>query len=242
MNNKILIGIKGNSNSGKDTIASMIDYILSVKDNNYNTWRTLWYKSNNGYRSKNCSAFGDKAKKICSLLYNIDLSYFYDIQKDNYYYNIKTKEIIYKDNIKHKYSIISRNDLCNMAMSNNFKKGFNILHNSWVSIKDLLEYTINDVINNLIYDKFWINDTINKAIKVINTNEHYIISDVRFRLEEDAILKNNGIIIEIERPECIKNNLIYNIQYDRTSSTYILNDGTLKDLFNKIKNIIYENC
>ncbi|MCK9446742.1 hypothetical protein M0Q50_07785 [bacterium] len=85
----------------------------------------------------------------------------------------------------------------------------------------------------------WVNDLFEH--KNSNLSGNYLISDVRFINEIDAIRKHNGIIIRIELP--IDNKNTEHIS-ERELDNYkkydeiILNDKTLKDLFNKIDIII----
>ena len=78
-----------------------------------------------------------------------------------------------------------------------------------------------------------------------NTERNVVVSDVRFEDEASAIVENGGIIIRIIRPSLGEE------EPDETESfaTYgtnpmithhVVNDGTVEELVNKIKTIIYQ--
>ena len=71
-----LIVISGPSGAGKDTIASMIEYIMSVGITKANFRE--WYNRHNVLEDlgKNVIHFADKLKEVCSLITGLHVSYF----------------------------------------------------------------------------------------------------------------------------------------------------------------------
>ncbi|HNQ20767.1 MAG TPA: hypothetical protein PKI46_06890, partial [Bacteroidales bacterium] len=92
INKVTIVGIKGFKGSGKDTVASMISYILhdGIMKANYDTW--LFFHKN-GFVENNeiIIHFADKLKDDIAGFCNIDRKLL-DKQeiKENYYYNFKT--------------------------------------------------------------------------------------------------------------------------------------------------------
>ena len=84
-------------------------------------------------------------------------------------------------------------------------------------------------------DRLWI-------LSTIKDERPIIISDLRFKVELEAIKNKGGKIIYIHRNGCKPGNhasekeiqeMLENSQYD----TIILNNGSLEDLFNKLKDL-----
>lgn len=104
INKVTIVGIKGFKGSGKDTIASMISYILhdGIMKATYDKW--LFYHKNGLIENNEIIIhFADKLKEDIAGFCNIDRKLL-DKQeiKENYYYNFKTgivststKEVLY---------------------------------------------------------------------------------------------------------------------------------------------------
>ena len=104
INKVTIVGIKGFKGSGKDTVASMISYILhdGIMKANYDTW-LLYHKNRFVENDEIIIHFADKLKEDIAGFCNIDRKLL-DKQeiKENYYYNFKTgivststKEVLY---------------------------------------------------------------------------------------------------------------------------------------------------
>jgi hypothetical protein len=86
-----------------------------------------------------------------------------------------------------------------------------------------------------ISDKIWINASLK--------DNNLIFGDLRFKKEFEELDNYNSFRILIERPGCTPGNhasekQIMELKAERTFEGYIDNNGTLKDLFYKIKNLI----
>lgn len=89
-------------------------------------------------------------------------------------------------------------------------------------------------------DKLWCLTT----LKYSDTND-LIISDLRFKTEAEEVKKKHGTLIYIDRPGCEVGNHQSEREafelYQEGQCDYVIhNNGTLKDLFYKCKDI-YEN-
>lgn len=76
-------------------------------------------------------------------------------------------------------------------------------------------------------------------------NSNIIISDLRFRVEEEAVHKFNGTIIYIERPEAKPGNHasekeVIQLKEENKFDYIMLNYGSLKELFYQTKYILYK--
>ena len=92
INKVTIVGIKGFKGSGKDTVASMISYILhdGIMKANYDTW-LLYHKNGFVENDEIIIHFADKLKDDIAAFCNIDRKLLdrQDIKEENYY-NFKT--------------------------------------------------------------------------------------------------------------------------------------------------------
>lgn len=102
------------------------------------------------------------------------------------------------------------------------------------SIRELLQNFGTGIRNTVDFD-FWI-----KALfKDYTENSKWIITDVRFKSEAEAIKSKNGILIRVNKNSAGAGNHQSEIDLDDYSKfDFIIdNNGTLEDLFNKVYNI-----
>lgn len=81
---------------------------------------------------------------------------------------------------------------------------------------------------------------VNSVIRTMPANNPYVISDVRFKNEVDALIALGGEVWRIERPGVgpINNHVSESELKDYTFDKLIINDGTLEDLRNKVIGIL----
>lgn len=235
--NKVsIVGIKGFKGSGKDTVASMISYILhdGIMKANYDTW-LLYHK--NGFVENNeiIIHFADKLKDDISEFCGIDRKLL-DRQeiKENYYYNFKTG--IVSTNIKDATYVV---DKCNDAiLKYNDLSSYLVLYNNNVSIKIrvLLQYYGTNIIRNHFWREAFIRYTMNKAFDIRNSKGQCIIADARFENDEcEAIKQCGGMIIRVDRK--LNNNDNHESEQIKIcdDDDYVIdNTGTLVGLFYKV--------
>ena len=105
----------------------------------------------------------------------------------------------------------------------------------YVTGRQALQATGTQCFRVLFGDNFWVNRTLKNA-------NNLIISDLRFRNEYDAVVRNNGVCIYIDRGIEPGNHRsekeVYDLYKEGKFSNVIYNDGTLEDLFYKCKEII----
>lgn len=234
INKVTIVGIKGFKGSGKDTVASMISYILhdGIMKANYDTW-LLYHKNGFVENDEIIIHFADKLKDDISEFCGIDRKLL-DKQeiKENYYYNFKTG--IVSTNIKDADRVIN-----NIVEFNYDNLSTLLLLNTNVSIKirTLLQYYGTNVIRNHFWKEAFIRYTMNKAFDIRNSKGQCIIADTRFENDEcEAIRYCGGMIIRVDR----KSN---NDNHDSHESEQIIinkddyvidNTGTLVGLFYKV--------
>lgn len=230
INKVTIVGIKGFKGSGKDTVASMISYILhdGIMKANYDTW-LLYHKNGFIENDEIIIHFADKLKDDISEFCGIDRKLL-DKQeiKENYYYNFKTG--IVSTNIKDIDCVINTvleyDNLSTLLLLNN---------NVSIKIRALLQYYGTNVIRNHFWHKAFINYTMNKAFDIRNSKGQCIIADARFEDDEcEAIKQCGGMIIRVDRK--LNNNDNHESEQIKISQDdYVIdNTGTLVGLFYKV--------
>lgn len=99
-----------------------------------------------------------------------------------------------------------------------------------------MQYFGTEIMRYYFGDKLWILTTYEQECK------NMIISDLRFQIEFEESKKLGGKVIYIHRPECKAGSHVSERElltlYGNGDYDYLINnDGTLSDLFYKIKNI-----
>ena len=230
INKVTIVGIKGFKGSGKDTVASMISYILhdGIMKANYDTW-LLYHKNGFVENDEIIIHFADKLKDDIAAFCGIDRKLL-DKQeiKENYYYNFKTG--IVSTNIKDVDYVINNalefDNLSTLLLSNT---------NVSIKIRTLLQYYGTNVIRNHFWHKAFINYTMNKAFDIRNSKGQCIIADARFENDEcEAIKQCGGMIIRVDRK--FNNNDNHESEQIKISQDdYVIdNTGTLVGLFYKV--------
>lgn len=229
INKVTIVGIKGFKGSGKDTVASMISYILhdGIMKANYDTW-LLYHKNGFVENDEIIIHFADKLKDDISEFCSIDRKLL-DKQeiKENYYYNFKTG--IVSTNIKDIDCVINTvleyDNLSTLLLLNN--------NNVSIKIRVLLQYYGTNVIRNHFWHEAFIRYTINKAFDIRNKLGQCIIADARFDNECNVIKVCGGKIIRVDRR--VNNDNHESEQIKIYDDDYVIdNTGTLVGLFYKV--------
>lgn len=236
INKVTIVGIKGFKGSGKDTVASMISYILhdGIMKANYDTW-LLYHKSRFVENDEIIIHFADKLKEDIAGFCNIDRKLL-DKQeiKENYYYNFKTG-IVSTSTKEVLYVIDNWNDV---ILKYDDLASYLVLYSNNVSIKIrvLLQYYGTNIIRNHFWKEAFIRYTMNKAFDIRNSKGQCIIADARFDDECRAIKDCGGMIIRVDRKSSNDNHESHESeQITINKDDYVIdNTGTLVGLFYKV--------
>lgn len=228
INKVTIVGIKGFKGSGKDTVASMISYILhnGIMKANYDTW-LLYHKNGFVENDEIIIHFADKLKDDISEFCGIDRKLL-DKQeiKENYYYNFKTG--IVSTNIKDADYVIN-----NALEFDNLSTLLLLNTNVSIKIRTLLQYYGTNVIRNHFWHNAFVHYTINKAFDIRNKLGQCIIADARFDNECNVIKVCGGKIIRVDRR--VNNDNHESEQIKICDDNYVIdNTGTLVGLFYKV--------
>lgn len=228
INKVTIVGIKGFKRSGKDTVASMISYILhdGIMKANYDTW-LLYHKNDFIENDEIIIHFADKLKDDIAGFCNIERKLL-DKQeiKENYYYNFKTG--IVSTNIKDVDYVIN-----NALEFDNLSTLLLLNTNVSIKIRTLLQYYGTNVIRNHFWHNAFVHYTINKAFDIRNKLGQCIIADARFDNECNVIKVCGGKIIRVDRR--VNNDNHESEQIKICDDDYVIdNTGTLVGLFYKV--------
>lgn len=186
-----IIGIAGKANSGKDTVASMINYIttVGVTKAKYLDWITKRISNDKQY-SNRVIHFADNLKDVVSIMFSIPRHNLDDRKyKDELYWSFTNSCFIDYNLLPasakmHSY-IINIEDLNNNTLKEivNNKKHDNV----FIKARTLLQYVGNNIGRDIISENVWIDSTIKNAINIALDANVCIISDVRYSNEYAAI-------------------------------------------------------
>lgn len=234
INKVTIVGIKGFKGSGKDTVASMISYILhdGIMKANYDTW-LLYHKNGFVENDEIIIHFADKLKDDISEFCNIDRKLLdrQDIKEENYY-NFKTG--IVSTNIKDTDRVINNTREINY---DNLSSLLSLNNNISIKIRVLLQYYGTNIIRNHFWREAFIRYTINKAFDIRNSKGQCIIADARFDNDECKAIKDcGGMIIRVDRKSSNDNHESHESeQITINKDDYVIdNTGTLVGLFYKV--------
>lgn len=230
MNTNYLIAISGIKGSGKDTVAHMLQYCLSVPK----MFRQYWIYKKFGRYFKKCwkiTAFASNLKKVLSIILHIPVKRFNNRSfKENYYIDLKTLDIYNVSNLP------AKETLSDTIFAKKAKAFDPDIKEYLISIRQLMQLFGTEYCRRLFGPDVWVLSTL------AGVTENTIVSDLRFVNEALEVKKRNGILIYIDRglefgqhPSEKEMKLLYdNCHYDYV----IRNNASLKDLFNSVKELV----
>ena len=244
LSNGFIVAIQGNNNAGKDTVASMLAYIVrqGVTKAKFMSW--LVKNKTNKDDDEAIIHFADKLKEICSVITELDISNFNDREtKDELWWIYGTKCFVSDEEINNlkyprglrlregaQYVKINPNVFDKIVYDETVDAKVNI---PIIKLREVMIYIAEEMIK-LKWDKnYFVNVTKEKMIKVHKDNNFCIIADERFHNEHVAVnstdcynltrYKNRFHIYVGETPE-------YNKEEDKYKAGkfdfYIYNDKT----------------
>ena len=242
---KIIFGIAGKANVGKDTVGSMINYIYHAGIT-HAKFRD-WLMNRNAYLNdkQHMYHFGDTLKDVLSTMFGIDRELFDDRQhKDELYYSMNDRKFLTKEELDNgrwgNFTIFEGNQ--------NMSEFIDIWEDDKIAFKlrTLLQYFATDVCREHLYYNIWSYSCINRILNYFTSigensyNKYAIIADTRFYNEkqaiENAVSKHITILINRPNNPIITNHISEEIEFD---TDYVIeNDGTLQQLFIKVLQLI----
>lgn len=204
----VIIGIAGHKGCGKDTVASMINYIfaIGISKANYSDWITKRASIDNSY-SDRIMHFADALKDVLSIIYCIPKKCFYDREyKDELYFNLKSYTFFKKTSVENNQNaiVIDINMLKDSTINHILKHSNDKI--VFIKLRTLMQYFGTDVCKNILAEDIWIRKMTRRIIDKAEHRRLCIIPDVRFQNEVEAITNNTsslyGGVIKINRNIC----------------------------------------
>ena len=237
-NNKCIIGLAGKAGAGKDTVATMLEYMFKRKTKaTFAEWHRM--ELTKSHNNDNTIHFADNLKRVCALIFGIPYQYFQDREyKDNLLYSLNDRIFMGEKQITNDYREITIDYLNSRTLeeakyileSNNYKPV--------IRLRTILQYIGTDVCRKMIDKNVWVDSAMIDAHNIADSNNYSIIADVRFETEADAIMGSSlyGGLILIERDGLIgSNHSSEKIEFN--CPLIIDNNGTKMQLFYKVYDI-----
>jgi hypothetical protein len=239
----MIIGINGKIGSGKDTVGKIIQYLTSECGNsNSSRHRTYaeFLKRGGGSNLRNfdqhyvsdweVKKFAGKLKTTASLLTGIDVEKFEDQEFKKTFLGQEWDYIEYMNNSP-------RGSITKMT------------------IRELLQKLGTEAMRDGLHTNVWVNAlfadynagyTISPLDVDNQAPDNWIITDMRFPNEMEAVVEKGGLTIRVVRdyalrggPEDPKNIHPSETALDEAKFDYeIINDGTIEDLIEKVREIL----
>ena len=242
----MVIGISGRLGSGKDTVGKIIQYLkchsvgdITIQDTLSCSEHDWWLEEQSGLEVKK---FAGKLKQIASLLTGIPVEMFEDQE--------------------FKKTFLSKewNSPYNIPFSGpDFVK-----HDGEMTVREFLQKLGTEAMRDGLHTNVWCNALFSdyKPIcnkfesKMLQTGGNYtssicsdcncfpnwIITDMRFPNEMEAVVERKGITIRVTRPDFLSFEAMLHpseTALDDAKFDYeIINDGSLEDLVEKVKHIL----
>lgn len=237
---RVIVGVKGTKGSGKDTVADMIRYIMSVGTTQATYDNYIWCtKNRDNELDVPIRHFADKLKDDLSVIFGIPRENFDSSEfKDEKYYHFRTGGFIKKID-----TVIPINEITLTDLSHDNLAGLRAINKDdcVIKLRTLMQYYGTEVMRNQIGTDVWIRSTINTAIKDRDYYGFAVIADVRFYNEWQAVRNIGGKIIHVVRGR-LEDKVEHSSEYITSSSSdyEIENNGNLMGLFYKVLEFVKE--
>ena len=227
----MIIGIAGRMGSGKNLVCKIIQYLLcknvgdvtiqdiaSCEDHNW------WLEEQSGFEQK---AFAGKLKQMASLLTGIPVEDFEDQEFKKSYLGAEWGTV----------QDVPLNSIPPFA---------DIQFNALMSVRELLQKLGTEAIRDGLHPNAWVNALMCEYKRPKMSEHHpsnWIVTDVRFPNELEAIQDVNGLTLKVVRPvEKSKTTARLHpseTSLDKAEFDYeIINDGSIEDLIQKVRQIL----
>lgn len=257
----MILSISGKMGSGKDTVGSIIQYLT---DKNVTTESfEFWYASNlySVYQVSNniwqIKKFADKLKDIACMMLGCTRAQLEDQE---------FKKTILGPEWNFEWYVGWENEFLPMTVGKGNRKPNEFAGGMYqYTVREFLQKLGTEAMRNVIHENVWVNSLM-ADYKILNGNDfimagrHYgksmfpnpiypnwIITDTRFPNELEAVKQREGITIRVIRvypglrEEIEKGNILHPSETALDDATFdyeIVNDGTIEDLVEKVKQIL----
>lgn len=236
-----LIGISGKIGSGKDIVGKIIQYLDMTVHYNFKFSFEEYMSPEFGIvfeKTHQVRRFGDKLKQVAALLTGVSIMDFHSQEGKS---SILDKE----------WDYYSAKQLRGVLTSDSYEKLEDVQKGWWdhnkMTIREFLQKLGTEGLRNNLHPNVWVN-ALFADYKMMPHNgptrdlkyPDWVVTDVRFNNEAEAIMSRGGIMIRVNRPNnpFESSNHISETGLDNWNFDYIINnDGSIEDLIEKVKEI-----
>lgn len=233
---KQIIAIQGYKNSGKNSVADMLQFLLNTPSWQHKySWFRVFGKNNalSGNKYQQVSYAG-RLKEVAGVILGVPVEMFENREfKENCYVDFTTLSLIWKDDITDDSKILS-----DTKFSKEVKRlDKRLAREYYLSVRQVLQYLGTEVMRHYLGDDLWILS----ALK--SEHDKIIIPDQRFINEHCKSKENGAIVVHVTRPGCVAGTHaseleLRTLEEEQMYDYLIKNNGTLKDLFNYCKWVV----
>src|SRR5574343_8526 len=256
----MIIGINGFAGSGKDTVGSIIQYILSIVNetllNHQKDFKDFVKASSSNVLTSGweIKKFADPLKQVASILTGIPKHYFEDQEFKKTYMDEQWNfwklswNTWYGNNLEDEdtmemYELFNTEQEA-LEFKHNHELSTASLHYIQPTVREFLQWLGTDAIRKHIHPNAWINAVMSdyKAPKMDQYNpSRWVFTDMRFPNEVQKV-QEYGITIKVIRPGVEPTNAhISEVALKDWKFDYIINnDADIDTLINKVKIILKE--
>lgn len=244
MKNTNLIAISGKAGSGKDTVAKIIQLITSTTLTNEQIATHIEIDSLVSAPKYRIKKFAYPLKNTAGMLLNIPFRYFEDQEfKDSTLSDEWTKYTLHVlDNDKLVQSVPNYSSRQDAVMAGYFLKRdvyvdsvtFEI-ERVPVKARDLL-VMVGDALRQNVHKNVFVNALFSSYVPA---TDYWIISDLRFKNEAEAVLERQGILLRIESSKKTGDHPSETELDDFTFDYVIQNTGSILHLVHKTREFCY---
>lgn len=233
---KNIIAIQGQKAAGKDETAKYLNYLLNTPFWMHGYWLAKLLNFQPINHKWHVTRYADALKRMLAIMINVSVNKFEDRDfKERYYFDFNKYRLI---NIS---ETAIPNIISDKAFNRELKRSnLSVATEYTLSIRQILQFFGTDIMRRFFGNKLWIYTTLNSKYN------NLIIADQRFAIENEIVtdINYNTFVIHITREECTSGlhasekeleELLNNEQYD----ILLENNGTLKDLFFKCRDLVY---
>lgn len=223
----MIIGINGKIGSGKDTVGKIIQYLqchntgeITIQDVMSNPEHEWWLEEQSKFEIKK---FAGKLKEVASLLTGIDIEDFEDQE-------------FKKSHLGSEWGTVRSNPLNAVPVFED------VQFNELMSVREFLQKLGTEAMREGLHTNVWVNALFAdyKPPKMSQYNpSNWIITDMRFPNELEAVVERKGITIRVVRPGTTTGTHASETALDDAYFDHVIsNNGTIEDLVEKVKQIL----
>lgn len=208
----------------------MLRYLLNTPSCLHFYWIYKTFNFIGNFGKWKVTSFARPLKEVLSIILGVPAEKFEDRDfKENYCVDFNSNKIYNIKEVPDK--LLTDKELSKLIDS----KMYYDIADHYLTIRQVMQYFGTQICREFISNKIWINATL--------TQNNLIISDLRFKKEFEELDYHKSFRILLERPGCNPGNHasereIMDLKANRNFEGYINNNGTLKDLFYKIKKFL----